>query len=58
MQGVRLLAFAGANADIDLIGLIGMTKVMPCYRALEVELWASFSAACKARDFPVLYRHG
>jgi hypothetical protein len=21
---------------------------MPCYKALEIELWASFSAACKA----------
>jgi len=39
----------GLKPDIDLIGLIGMTKVMPCYKALEVELWASFSATCKAR---------
>jgi hypothetical protein len=39
----------GLKPDVDLIGFIGTTKVMPCYRALEIEVWASFSATCKAR---------
>jgi len=43
------LAFAGAKADVDLIGFCGMTEVMPVTKPLEIELWASFSAACEAR---------
>ena len=38
----------GLKPNIDLIGFIGTTKVMPCYKALEIELWVSFSATCLA----------
>ena len=43
--------------DVDLMGLIGLTKVMPFYGALEVELSASFSATCKAQAFLACFRH-
>jgi hypothetical protein len=26
----------GLKPDVDLIGFIGMTKVMPCYKAFEI----------------------
>jgi len=32
----------GLKPDIDLIGLIGTTEVMPCYKASEVGCWGEF----------------
>jgi len=36
----------GLKPDADLIGFIGTTEVMPFYKALEIEVRASFFAAC------------
>jgi len=35
--------------NIDLAGFIGMTEVMPCYKALRNPSLIEFSAACEAR---------
>jgi hypothetical protein len=37
----------GAKARLILLGLVGTTKVVPCYKASKT----SFSEACKARRF-------
>jgi hypothetical protein len=38
----------GLKPDVDLIGFIGMTEVMPCYKALEICARGSFLTACEA----------
>jgi hypothetical protein len=43
------LAFAGLKPGIDLIGFIGTTEVVPCYKALGIDSPMSFSAACEAQ---------
>jgi hypothetical protein len=37
----------GLKPGIDLIGFIGTTEVVPCYKALEIDSPMSFSAACE-----------
>jgi hypothetical protein len=46
----RYRLLQGLKPDVDLIGFIGMTEVMPCYKALEICALVSFSAACSAPE--------
>jgi hypothetical protein len=39
-------ALAGLKPNVDLIGFIGTTEVVPCYKAIEFQLGIEFSAAC------------
>ena len=45
----------GLKPDVDLVGFIGMTEVMPCYKAFEIqarnEFFRSLSAPCSLRNF-------
>jgi len=38
----------GLKPDVDLIGLLGMTEVMPCYKALRNLSSIEFSATSEA----------
>jgi len=39
----------GLKPDVDLIGFIGTTEVMPCYKASKFTVEVGFSASWKAQ---------
>jgi hypothetical protein len=43
----------GLKPNVDLIGFIGPTEVVPFYKTLKIPAGAGFSAACKA-DFDLM----
>ena len=45
----------GLKPNIDLIGFIGMTKVMPCYKAIEIQWPSEFSRSLQSPSFVISY---